>query len=122
MFNTEGEPAPVVFGKKPPAVSQERLSAALRTTAPNDLAKSTRRGPRANRESTWATCVLVWEPKGREEGVCVDISVTGARIRFRNKVIVPARFFFVSAKLGINSPAEFVRQDGNDVAIRFVLE
>lgn len=111
----------MAFGKKPPPISQERLSAALRTSAPNDLAKATRRGPRANRESTWATCVLVWEPKGREEGVCVDISATGARIRFRNKVMVPARFHFVSAKLGINTPAEFVRQDGNDVAIRFTV-
>ena len=111
----------MVFGKKPPAVSQERLSAALRTTVPNEQIKSTRRAPRANRESTWATCVLVWEPKGREEGVCIDISATGARLRFHHKVMLPARFHFVSAKLGINAPAEFIRQDGNDVAIRFTV-
>ncbi len=111
----------MVFGKKPPPVSQERLSVALRATAPTDKIIPTRRGPRADRKSTWATCVLVWEPKGREEGVCVDISETGARIRFRNKVTLPEEFFFVSSKLGINFPAEFIRQDGTDVAIRFKL-
>lgn len=117
-----GSKAPVVFGKKPTPVSQERLSAALRSTVPSDKINSTRRGPRADRKSTWATCVLVWEPRGREEGVCVDISETGARIRFRNKPMIPGKFHFVSAKLGINFPAEFIRQDGNDIAIRFVLE
>jgi len=110
----------VAFGKKPTPISKERLSAALRTPAPSQEMQSARRGPRANRESTWATCVLVWEPKGREEGICIDISATGARVRFRNKVFLPPQFHFVSSKLGINSPAEFVRQDGHDVAIRFI--
>lgn len=110
----------MVFGKKPGTpISPERLSAALRTNAPADQTKFTRRAPRADRQSTWAPCVLVWEPKGREEGVCIDISESGARIRFRNKPMIPARFHFVSAKLGINTPAEFVRQDGQDIAIRF---
>lgn len=111
----------MVFGKKPATpISPERLSAALRTNTPAEQTKFTRRSPRADRQSTWAPCVLVWEPKGREEGVCVDISESGARIRFRNKVMVPAKFHFVSAKLGINIPAEFIRQDGQDIAIRFV--
>lgn len=110
----------MAFGKKPGTpISPERLSAALRNTAPADQPKIIRRTPRADRQATWATCVLVWEPKGREEGVCIDISETGARIRFRNKPMIPGKFFFVSAKLGINTPAEFVRQDGYDVAIHF---
>ncbi|MGE6696162.1 PilZ domain-containing protein [Hyphomonas sp. NPDC076900] len=110
----------MVFGKKSGTpISPERLSAALRTNTPADHTKLIRRRPRADRQSTWAPCVLVWEPKGREEGVCIDISESGARIRFRNKVMLPGKFFFVSAKLGINTPAEFIRQDGHDIAIRF---
>ena len=114
----------MAFGKKPSPISKERLEAALRNGVPSDNAQPTRtrRLPRSDRQSTWATCVLVWEPKGREEGVCVDISGTGARIRFSHKVFLPSRFHFVSSKLGINSPAEFVRQDGYDVAIRFLFE
>lgn len=113
----------MVFGKKPTPVSKERLSAALRAPAAAELPQLQRgrRVPRADRQSTWATCVLVWEPKGREEGVCIDISETGARIRFRAKVFLPAEFNFVSSKLGINAPAVFVRQDGYDVSIRFAL-
>lgn len=112
-----------MFGKKNTPVSKERLQAALRGTASESGAvpdmKTYRRRPRADRQSTWATCVLVWEPKGREEGICIDISESGAKIRFSHKVFLPSKFFFVSSKLGINSPAEFVRQDGHDVAIRF---
>lgn len=112
-----------MFGKKPPPVSKERLSAATRTPAPSDqpAAQLIRRRPRADRQSTWATCVLVWEPQGREEGVCIDISETGARIRFRNKVFLPAEFHFVSSKLGLNVRAEAVRQDGYDISIRFAV-
>lgn len=113
----------MAFGKKPTPVSKERLSAALRTNVPADQIEPqrARRSPRADRQSTWATCVLVWEPKRREEGICIDISESGARIRFRNKVFLPPNFHFVSSKLGINAPAEFVRQDGFDISIRFIV-
>ena len=114
-----------MFGKKNTPVSKERLQAALRGSVPEGAKppqmQTHRRRPRADRQSTWATCVLVWEPKGREEGICIDISETGAKIRFSHKVFVPQRFFFVSSKLAINAAAEFVRQDGHDLAIRFVV-
>lgn len=112
----------MIFGKKPPPISKDRLAAVLGSdTGANGSGNRPRlKMPRADRQSTWSRCVLVWEPSSREEGICLDISETGARIRFTHKVYLPERFNFVSSKLGINVPAEYIRHDLYDVVIRFV--
>ena len=112
----------MIFGRKPPPISKDRLAAVVGGgTNDQDGARRPKIPmPRSDRQSTWSRCVLVWEPASREEGICLDISETGARIRFTHKVYLPDRFNFVSSKLGINVPAAFVRHDLYDVIIRFI--
>ena len=112
------------FKNKPEPIPGKRLMAVLSAIASEGQARFSRSGrrPGTDRKATWAICVLTWKPKGRARGICIDVSETGARIRFRNKVVPPQAFQFVSPKLGLNVPARFVRQDGFDVSIEFIVQ
>jgi hypothetical protein len=62
---------------------------------------------------------LIRPPNGRADGVCIDVSDAGARIRFGDKIIVPRQLTLIGARLGLNRACEIVRQHGFDAAFRF---
>lgn len=113
-----------MFGKKPPEVGKSQIERALSSSkhAPASMLSGSKgSGKRkAAREKVWAPCRLIWAPNGRVEGVCIDVSETGARIRFSHKVIAPNQFTLICARLGLNRDCEIIWQDGFDAAVRFL--
>ena len=111
-----------MFGKKKP-VSTDRLQAALGRRefgppAPPEIMHG--RNERSQREGTWSACRLVWLPSGWADGIILDLSSTGARVRFRGRLTLPQQVRLVSAKLNLDRTAKLVRRDGYDIALHFV--
>jgi hypothetical protein len=114
----------MVFGKKPPGIRKSQIERALSSSQPAPaIAPSGPKGHgkrKSPREKVWAPCRLIWPPNGRADGVCIDVSETGARIRFSHKIIVPDHLTMICARHGLNTECEIVRQDGFDAAVRFL--
>ena len=110
-----------MLGKKP-RILQDRIDAVLtRHELSNSHSASAAVGlSRSQRLQAWTPCVLRWSPNGSAEGICLDHSISGARIRFIYKLTVPAEFRFISTRLGISCDATLVRQDGHDASILFL--
>ena len=106
-----------VFGRRPRGVSGARIADVLKT---DQTERSLFRVfiPR-QRTAQWAPCTLYWAPNGQQRGVCVNISETGAKVRFDNRALLPQELRLVSAQLGVNRPCVLVRRDENDAAFRF---
>lgn len=76
-----------------------------------------RRGPR---KDLWCVCSV--ETKGGEvrEGVIVDISKTGARVRFRNRGTLPQVVRIKGPRIGLKRFARVVWQSTFDAGLEFV--
>ncbi|MFN3911899.1 PilZ domain-containing protein [Hyphomonas sp.] len=72
------------------------------------------------RRKTWAPCRITWSPNGVADGVCIDVSETGAQIRFRQRITLRGRLLFTASSLNLNCACEVVRQEGYDASIRFL--
>jgi hypothetical protein len=57
---------------------------------------------------------------GKVEGICLDHSRSGARIRFIHKPTLLKELMPLSAGLGISCDAPLVRQDVDDASILFL--
>lgn len=106
-----------VFGRRSRRISGDRIAKVLNTDQ-TDRVWFQRLVPR-QRKAQWAPCTLYWAPNGQERGVCVDLSDTGARVRFRSRTPLPQQLRLVSAQLGLNRACVLVRRDENDAAVRF---
>jgi len=102
-----------MFRKKKPVISQDRLKRVLGET-PDDKERQ-----RAPRESAWATCRLTWAG-GSDSGVLLDISDTGARVRFNHRPSLPRIVELHVSVQSLSVKAEVVRTDGVDVGLRFL--
>ena len=80
-------------------------------------AVNNRRGPR---KDLWCVCSV--ETKGGEvrEGVIVDISKTGARIRFRTRGRLPGVVRIKASRIGLKRFAKVIWQSPFDAGIEFV--
>jgi len=80
-------------------------------------AENKRRGPR---KDLWCVCAV--ETKGGEtrEGVIVDISKTGARIRFRSRGRLPGVIRIKASRIGLKRFARVIWQSAFDAGIEFV--
>lgn len=76
-----------------------------------------RRGPR---KDLWCVCSV--ETKGGEirEGVIVDISKTGARVRFRSRGTLPRVVRVKASRLGLKRFARIIWQSAFDAGLEFV--
>ncbi|WP_084397932.1 PilZ domain-containing protein [Henriciella aquimarina] len=110
-----------MFKRKARPLSKERLRQALsaRPASPANAGEASLKASRSQRQHLWVPCSLSWPPGVVAEGICLDISASGARIRNRKTMHVPTRFHFHCVRLGIDAPARLVRQDGVDIAIQF---
>jgi hypothetical protein len=111
-----------MFGKRKTSIPADRLA---RVVSQSPRAGTLReiKGTALNRsvrKNTWAPCALCWPPSSKESGICLDVSETGARLRFTRRVHAPRRCRFVCAKYNIATDCEIVRQDGYDLAVHFI--
>ena len=113
-----------MFGKKPPKIEKSQIERALGSSqpVPAEAAKVSRNidKRRSPRRKIWAQCRLTWMPNGSADGMCVDVSETGALIRFGNKQVVPALLRLSCPRFNLNCDCEVIRQDGLDVSVRFI--
>lgn len=105
------------FGKKvPPA---ERIKAATRERATRTVEKPPY-SHRAERVPTYADCQVTFPLNGNERGIVINVSNTGARIRFRHRVSLPDRVIIHIPRFSVKVEAIVVRSDDFDVGLKFV--
>lgn len=113
-----------MFEKKHPKIKKSQIKRALGSSQPLSAEAAQASGNSERRKSSrrkiWAPCRLTWSPNGSADGVCLDVSETSARIRFRHKIVVPVRFRLYCPRLDLNHDCELVRQDGFDASVRFL--
>ncbi len=108
-----------MFRKKKPSatISSDRIRAALSGTTRLTLR------PRSERAATWADCEICWDGSLRgENGILMDISDTGARVRFFHRGIMPEEVRIIVPRLGLNRRASVVRRDETDIGLHFIDE
>lgn len=113
-----------MFGKKPPKIEKAQIARALGSSRPvpahaAQVSRNTEKR-KSPRRKIWAPCRLTWMPNGSADGMCVDLSETGALIRFRNKHVVPANLRLFCPRLNVNCDCKVVRQEGLDLSVRFL--
>ena len=109
-----------VAGAAQPAPNSLEAQDSMQRTAPTPVLRpmsNKRRGPR---KDLWCVCSV--ETKGGEirEGVIVDISKTGARIRFRSRGTLPRVVRVKASRLGLKRFARIVWQSAFDAGLEFV--
>jgi len=101
--------------KTSPAISADRIRAVL-----GEGTKIVYH-PRKERAATWADCEISWDGSGGgEQGILMDISESGARVRFAHRGVMPKRVRIAVPRLGLKRLAEVVRVDETDVGLRFL--
>ncbi|MCR9271011.1 MAG: PilZ domain-containing protein [Henriciella sp.] len=83
----------------------------LRPTAEN------RRGPR---KGLWCVCSVFSEAGEVREGIILDVSKTGARIRFRSRGSLPRVVKIKASRIGLNRYARVVWQSTFDAGLEFI--
>jgi len=110
-----------MFGRRSklrvPASQLEKLE---RQTPVGPLTPARARRQRAEREAAWAQCRLVWDGNKSVDGILLDLSDTGARVRFRTRPVIPGTCWLVVPRLRIQRRAEPVRSKDYDVGLRFI--
>ncbi len=113
-----------MFGKKPPKIEKTRIERALGSSQPipAEAAQTSRHSNKrkASRKNIWAPCQLTWPPNGLVRAICIDVSDTGARLRFSHKIVLVDRFRLSCPVLNLDHDCEIIRQDGFDASVRFV--
>ncbi len=85
---------------------------------PDSLA-SQRNKRRSARSPRWAECVVTYPGGYRREGVVLDLSATGARVRFRSQSNMPEWVLVTIAKLDIERRAQVVWQTDHECGLHF---
>jgi len=77
---------------------------------------------RGARKTLWCVCSV--ETRGGEvrEGVIVDVSKTGARIRFRSRGTLPGVVRIKASRIGLSRFARVVWQSDFDAGLEFVAD
>lgn len=74
---------------------------------------------RAGRENAFMEVVVVTEYGYKRQGVAIDVSETGARLRFHTAESMPPRIRLKIPKLKMDCLADIVWHKGVDVGVRF---
>lgn len=75
---------------------------------------------RAARKNIWCVCSLFQDSALLKEAVIVDVSKTGARVKFRHRGHLPPRVRIKAGRIGLNRLAEVVWQTPSDAGLRFI--
>lgn len=75
---------------------------------------------RALRKGTWCVCQIMTREGAVREGVILDVSQTGARIRFRDRGELPRIVKIKASRIGLHRFARVVWQRTPDAGIEFI--
>ena len=76
---------------------------------------------RATRKGIWCVCTVYSEAGAVREGIILDVSKTGARIRFRSRGTLPPIVKIKASRIGLNRFACVVWQTTFDAGLEFVV-
>jgi hypothetical protein len=75
---------------------------------------------RAMRKGIWCVCTVYSESGASREGIILDVSKTGARIRFRDRGTLPPIVKIKASRIGLNRFARVVWQSTFDAGLDFI--
>ncbi len=114
---------PKLFGsraKATPAVNLDRLSRAAAPPHPVVQVKKPSVRRAFERKDAWAVCKVILKFGHEREGVLLDLSDGGARVRFRSRGQLSPTVRIVSGRMGLDRMAKVVWQDTFDAGLQFV--
>lgn len=79
-----------------------------------------RENRRAQRKGVWCVCSVFSQAGAVREGIILDVSETGARIRFRNRGTLPPIVKLKASRIGLNRFSRVVWQTGFDAGLEFI--
>jgi hypothetical protein len=110
---------PTAKGQAPgPKASASGVASPSRPKA-NTWVGGERNRRRAGRDYAFAICRVMTENGQLQEGVIVDISETGARVRFKSRCRLPETLRIIAPRIQLDRTASLVWQDLNDAGIHF---
>lgn len=75
---------------------------------------------RAPRKGLWCVCSIYAQTGEVREGIILDVSKTGARIRFRSRGELPDIVRLKASRIGLNRFARVVWQTSFDAGLDFI--
>jgi len=73
------------------------------------------------RKGVWCVCSVYTEGGAAREGIILDVSKSGARIRFRNRGTLPEIVKIKASRIGLNRFARVAWQTTFDAGLEFIL-
>lgn len=111
-----------LFGRSKPKLNAARVERVMRAAAQQNPSQSELRRNKRNlqRTETWQRCILVGDMGQRLDGILLDYSQSGGRVRFRTHQSLPQSFTLSVPTLGINHRVRTVWQSHGDAGLAFV--
>lgn len=108
-------------GPENPKIDLARINrtATLKPVSKLLLASSSKM-KRAERKPAWCVCTVSARNVALREGVILNVSKTGARVRFSQRGALPETVILKAGRLGLHRRARVVWQDVFDVGLEFV--
>ncbi len=75
---------------------------------------------RAARKDLWCVCRIISDGGDVREAVILNVSKSGARLRFRSRVCLPSMVRIKAGRIGLNRMAKVVWQNTYDAGVKFV--
>ena len=99
-------------------VNLDRVKAPASTPIPIVRPQIDNRG--APRKGVWCVCQVMTRDGAIREGIILDVSKTGARIRFRDRGELPNIIKIKASRIGLHRFARVVWQRSPDAGIEFI--
>lgn len=111
-----------MFSSKSKSKIKVNLDRAVGSTAetPIQVMRPRRELRRGVRKGIWCVCSIYFESGEVREGIILDVSKTGARIRFRSKGEMPQVVKIKASRIGLNRFARVVWQSTFDAGLEFI--
>ena len=74
----------------------------------------------AARKGIWCVCTVSTDATWLREAIILDVSKTGARIRFRSRGQLPSEIRIKASRIGLNRRARIIWQTVFDAGIEFI--
>lgn len=107
------------FKKKSNSVNLNRIERSVPVDLRRERAPVFWKKRQSPRKPAWAVCQVWVSPEECREGIIIDISSTGLRVRFDRRSGLPGRVVVKSSRHRLNRMAQTVWQDGSDVGFHF---
>ena len=90
--------------------------------APIPILRPARDKRRGARKGIWCVCTIYYEGGATREGIILDVSKTGARVRFRTRGTLPRLVKIKASRIGLNRFARVVWQSTFDAGLEFIVD